>query len=134
MKAPRTFAWLVPCLFGASLDAAAADYATLGNARLEALIEEALSRNPEIQAAAWAEAALRERIPTAGALPDPTLQLTGFAQSPQTRVGPQVSGVAVNQRLPWFGKRADSAEATTVRAQIQRELAAARRADVVRQV
>ncbi|MYJ75978.1 MAG: TolC family protein [Gammaproteobacteria bacterium] len=134
MKAPRTFAWLVPCLFGAALDAAAADYATLGNARLEALIEEALSRNPEIQAAAWAEAALRERIPTAGALPDPTLQLTGFAQSPQTRVGPQVSGVAVNQRLPWFGKRADSAEATTVRAQIQRELAAARRADVVRQV
>ena len=134
MKAPRTLAWLVPCLFGASLDAAAADYATLGNARLEALIEEALSRNPEIQAADWAEAALRERIPTAGALPDPTLQLTGFAQSPQTRVGPQVSGVAVNQRLPWFGKRAESAEATTVRAQIQRELAAARRADVVRQV
>ncbi|MDE0422614.1 MAG: TolC family protein [Gammaproteobacteria bacterium] len=134
MKAPRTLAWLVPCIFGASLDAATATYATLGNARLEALIEEALSRNPAIQAAAWAEAALRERVPTAGALPDPTLQLTGFARSPQTRVGPQVSGVAVSQRLPWFGKRTDSAEATTVRAEIQRELAAARRADVVHQV
>ncbi|MCY3841880.1 MAG: TolC family protein [Gammaproteobacteria bacterium] len=133
MKAPRTFARLGPCLFDTSLDAATADYATLDDARLEALIEEALERNPEIQAAQWHETAARERIPTAGALPDPTLQLTGFAQSPQTRVGPQVSGVAVNQRLPWFGKRTDRAEATTVRAQIQRQVATARRADVVRQ-
>lgn len=134
MKAPRTFAWLVPCLFGTSVDAATADYVTLDDARLGALIEEALERNPEVQAAAWFETAAREQIPTAGALPDPTLQLTGFAQSPQTRVGPQVSGVAVNQRLPWFGKRTDRAEATSVRAEIEREVAAARRADVVRQV
>ena len=117
-----------------AVDAASADYATLDDARLEALIAEALERNPEVQAAAWNETAVRERIPTAGALPDPTLQLTGFAQSPQTRVGPQTSGLAINQRLPWLGKRADRAEATTVRADIQRELAAARRADVVRQV
>ena len=134
MKAPRTLAWLVPCLFGTAFGATAADYAILDDARLKALIEEALDRNPEIQAAQWHETAVREQIPTAGALPDPTLQFTGFAQSPQTRVGPQVSGVAVNQRLPWFGKRTDRAEATTVRAEIQREVAAARRADVVRQV
>ena len=134
MTAPRTFAWLVPCLFGTSLNAAMADYSTLDDARLKALIEEALERNPEVQAARWHETAARERIPTAGALPDPTLQLTGFAQPPQTRVGPQVSGVAFNQRLPWFGKRTDRVEATTVRAEIQRQVAAARRADVVRQV
>ena len=139
MRASRTLAWLVPGLlgmatFGMAVDAASADYATLDDARLEALIAEALERNPEVHAAAWNETAVRERIPTAGALPDPTLQLTGFAQSPQTRVGPQTSGLAINQRLPWFGKRADRAEATAVRADIQRELAAARRADVVRQV
>lgn len=139
MKAPKTFAWLVPCLYGAvafgvAVDAASANYATLDDARLEALIEEALERNPQIQSAAWSETAARERIPTAGALPDPTLQLTGFAQSPQTRVGPQVSGLAASQRVPWFGKRADRAEATTVRADIQREAVAARRAEVVRQV
>ena len=134
MKAPRTLAWLVPCIFGTAFGATAADYATLDDARLKALIEEALDRNPEVQAAQWHETAAREQIPTAGALPDPTLQFTGFAQSPQTRVGPQVSGVAVNQRLPWFGKRTDRAEATTVRAEIQRQVAAARRADVVRQV
>lgn len=134
MKAPRTFAWLVPCLFGTSLDAATVDYATLDDVRLRALIEEALERNPEVRAAAWFETAAREQIATAGALPDPTLQLTGFAQPPQTRVGPQVSGVAVNQRLPWFGKRTDRAEATSVRADIEREVAVARRADVVRQV
>ena len=134
MKAPTTLAWLVPCLFGTALDANTADYATFGDARLKALIDEALERNPEVQAAAWHETAAREQIPTAGALPDPTLQLTGFPQAPQTRVGPQVSGVAVNQRLPWFGKRADRAEAATVRSEIQRQVAAARRADVVRQV
>ena len=47
MRAPRTFAFWVPCLFGVSVDAATADYATLDDARLEALIEEALDRNPE---------------------------------------------------------------------------------------
>ena len=133
MKAPRTLAWLVPCLFG-MVDTASANYATLDDARLEALIEEALERNPEIQSAVWSETAVRERVSTAGALPDPTLQLTGFAQAPQTRVGPQTSGLAVTQRVPWFGKRADRAEATTVRADIQRELVTARRAEVVRQV
>ena len=134
MKAPRTIAWLAPCLFGMSVDAASANYATFDDARLEALIEEAIERNPEVQAIAWNETAARERIPIAGALPDPMVQLTGFAQSPQTRVGPQVSGLAVNQRLPWFGKRADRTEATTVRADIQREVSTARRADVVRHV
>ena len=139
MKAPRTLAWFVPCLYGVAafgtvVDAALANYATLDDARLEALIEETLERNPEVQAAAWHETAARERIPTAGALPDPTLQLTGFAQAPQTRVGPQTSGLAVTQRVPWFGKRADRAEATTVRADIQREAVTARRAEVVRQV
>ncbi len=134
MKAPRTFAWLAPCILGTSLDAATVDYATLDDARLEALIEEALARNPGVQAADWHETAAREQIATAGALPDPTLQLTGFAQSPQTRVGPQVGGVAVSQRLPWFGKRTDRSDATTVRAEIQREVATARRADVIREV
>lgn len=134
MKAPRTLARWVPCLFGMAVDATLANYATLDDARLEALLEEALTRNPDLQAAAWRETAAREQIPAAGALPDPTLQLTGFAQSPQTRVGPQISGLAINQRLPWFGKRADRAEATTVRANIQRELATAQRAEVVRQV
>jgi len=134
MKAPRTIAWLAACLFGMSVDAASANYATFDDARLEALIEEAIERNPEVQAIAWNETAARERIPIAGALPDPMVQLTGFAQSPQTRVGPQVSGLAVNQRLPWFGKRADRTEATTVRADIQREVSTARRADVARHV
>ncbi|MDE0659584.1 MAG: TolC family protein [Gammaproteobacteria bacterium] len=134
MKAPSTLAWLVPCLFGMSFHAATADYAIVDDARLKALIEEALERNPAVQAAVWSETATREQIPAAGALPDPTLQLTGFAQPPQTRVGPQVSGLAINQRVPWFGKRADRAEVTTVQADIQREIAAARRADVVRQV
>ena len=134
MKVPKTLAWLVPCLVGAGVDGAWTDYATHDDERLAALIAEALERNPGVRAAYLAEASATERIPVDAALSDPMVQLTGFAQSPQTRVGPQTSGVAVTQTLPWFGKRADRAEASTVQAEIKREQANAQRAELVRQV
>ncbi len=134
MKPPRTLVWLVPCLVGTAAHGASPDYATHDDPRLEALIEEALARNPEIQAANWDEAAARQSVAVSGALPDPRLQLTGFALSPQTRVGPQTSGLAVTQALPWFGKREDRAGAATAQADQKRELAEAHRADVVRSV
>ena len=133
MRATKTLAWLVPCLVGTGVDSASS-YATHGDGRLAMLIAEALERNPGVRAAYFAEASARERITVDAALPDPRVQLTGFAQSPRTRVGPQTGGVAVTQTLPWFGRRADRADLSTVRARIKRELADARNADVVRQV
>lgn len=134
MKASKTLAWLVPCLVGTGVDGAWTGYATHDDGRLAALIAEALQRNPGVRAAYLAEAAARERIPVDAALPDPKVQLTGFAQPPQTRVGAQTSGVAVTQTLPWFGRRADRADLSTVQAKIGRELANARRTDLVRKV
>ena len=133
MRATKTLAWLVPCLVGTGVDSASS-YATHGDGRLAMLIAEALERNPGVRAAYLAEASARERITVDAALPDPRVQLTGFVQFPRTRVGPQTGGVAVTQTLPWFGRRADRADLSTVQARIKRELADARNADVVRQV
>lgn len=67
-----------------------------------------------------------ERIGQAGALPDPTLQVTYFAESIQTRTGPQETVFLLSQRLPWFGtlasrRGAASAEAEAVQAVYQHQ-------------
>ena len=131
MHAPKKLVWIV--LWGTSVGAGA-DYATHGDARLAGLIEEALARNPGIEAAAWNQAAARENVATAGALSDPVLQVTGYGRSPQTRVGPQTTGLAVTQQLPWFGKLADRSNVAAAQAAVRQAQAASRRAEVVRQV
>lgn len=109
-------------------------YATHGDETLAALIAEALAHNPAIRSAEWQEVAVREGIAAAEALPDPALQLTGFPRGPQTRVGPQIAGVAITQRIPWFGKLADEGEALARQAEVRRAFAGVVRADVVLQV
>ena len=109
-------------------------YSTNGDATLAALIDEALEHNRAIRSAEWQEVAAREGVAAATALPDPSLQLTGFPRGPQTRVGPQIAGVAVTQRLPWFGKLTDEGEALARQAEVRRALVKVLRADVVQQV
>lgn len=116
------------------LAAPALAYATHGDQTLATLITEALAHNRAVRSAEWQELAMREGIVAAEALPDPVLQLTGFPRGPQTRLGPQIAGVAVTQRIPWFGKRADEGIALTSHAEVRRALAVTVRADVVRQV
>ena len=143
MQGSRTLAWIAPSLLTLStlltpltVQAAAppTDYATNDDPTLAALIAEALLRNPHIRAASADHAAALELVVQVTALPDPTLAVTGFAQSPQTRVGPQISGIAVSQKIPWYGKRTDRGEAADKQAAIRREFLNARRADVVRDV
>ena len=117
-----------------SLAAPALAYATHGDETLATLIDEALAHNRAIRSAEWQELAAREGVAAATALPDPALQLMGFPRGPQTRVGPQIAGIAVTQRIPWFGKLADEGEAVASHAGVRRALAGVVRADVVRQV
>ena len=133
MKALNT-AWLVATLGAFPAEAVAPDYATHGDPTLAALIAEALERNPQLREASADYAAAREVVPQVTALPDPMIAVTGYARSPQTRVGPQTSGVALTQRVPWFGKRADQGESATKQAAISGEILKRLRADVVRQV
>ena len=113
---------------------ASTTYADNGDPTLAALIGEALERNPGILEARLESAAARHRIPQATALPDPTVSLTVHGQPPETRVGPQRGGIAVQQALPWFGKRADRGAVARARADVRAALVTAQRAAVVRSV
>lgn len=71
---------------------------------LAAYLQQAQSANPDLQAYAARYDAARARIPQARALPDPMLQVTHFAESVQTRTGPQENIIVLSQRVPWFGR------------------------------
>lgn len=106
-------------------------YSTHGDDRLEALIEEALQNNPAIlQAFADYQAALH-RVPQATALPDPTLSLTQFARSVETRVGSQQRMLAVSQRIPGLGKRAAKGQLAIKSASVGDEIYKAAKAEIV---
>lgn len=109
-------------------------YATHGDARLAALIAEALDRNPRIREARALWQASRHRAPQVTALPDPVLAVTQHARLPQTRVGPQTTVLSVTQPVPGFGKRALRGQVAAKTAEVRAELHRAQRAEVVRLV
>ncbi|HLO66054.1 MAG TPA: TolC family protein, partial [Holophaga sp.] len=78
--------------------------------RLQALIQEALDANPDLRRSRAAAQAERERIPQAGALPDPTLSLglqnDGFKKLQIGQMESSYWQVMVTQGLPWPGKLA----------------------------
>ncbi len=96
---------------------------------LEALVREALQRSPEYARADAAVKAERERIPQAGALPDPTLTLgiqnDGFKGIQVGKMETSYYQIMVTQPFPWPGKlgsreRAAEAQASVVNAQLER--------------
>lgn len=70
---------------------------------LQRLVNEVLARSPKVAVASAEARAAAFRAPRLRSLPDPTVGLTWFLLSPQTRVGPQRATLSVAQRLPWFG-------------------------------
>ena len=114
--------------------AAAQTYATYDNGDLEALIDDALTRNPGVREAFSTYQAALRRVPQMTALPDPTLAVTQYARTPETRVGPQTTVLSLTQRFPWFGKLSDQGKATAKQAAVYDELYQARRAELIRQV
>ena len=109
-------------------------YATNGDATLAALLTEALEGNPRVRGAFLEHQAARSRVSRASALPDPALSLTRHVRGPQTRVGPQASGVSLSQTFPWFGTRSDLRGIAAAEAGIRGQSHHERRADVVHQV
>jgi outer membrane protein TolC len=75
------------------------------DAQLAELIASLLADNPELQAARATVRSERARVPQQQSLPDPQLAYRWFAETPETRVGPQRHGIEVSQGLPWAGKR-----------------------------
>lgn len=82
--------------------------------RVEALVQEALEKNPRILAARERHAALKEIIPQAGALDDPMLGL-GVVNLPNdfdfNEEDMTAKEISVSQKFPFPGKRGLSAQA-----------------------
>ena len=98
---------------------------------LAALVEESLARRPELRQAGALVQAERERIPQAGALPDPILSLglqnDGFQGLQIGKMETSFWQVMVTQPLPWPGKRALRGEVATSAAELaERGVARAR--------
>ena len=133
-----TVARACACLAASAAGIACADstptYATHGDPMLGALIAEAMVRNPAMQEASALHHQALHAVRQATALPDPLLTFTRHAAPVQTRVGPQVGGVAVSQRLPWVGKRAERGRVAEWEAEARRHDAAAVALDTVRQI
>ena len=73
--------------------------------QLRSLIAVLLEENPGIRSA-WADSRSRyERVNQASSLPDPTIAYRYFAETPETRVGPQEHALEVSQGIPWNSKR-----------------------------
>ncbi|WP_394749904.1 TolC family protein [Spongiimicrobium salis] len=70
---------------------------------LEALIETALERNPEVQKYELQYGVALEKINEARALPNTDFKFGVPISSPETRTGPQRVQIAAKQRIPWFG-------------------------------
>ena len=87
---------------------------------LHALLREGALTNAGVRAAFERWKAAEEAVPQASALPDPRLSYTYYAESVETRVGPQRHRVGVSQPLPWFGTRGLRAEAANEGAAVAR--------------
>ena len=136
MKNSTAVAWLLMSVTGIAqaADSPVTGYASNGDQTLAALIADTLARNPGIQEAQFHHIAAEQQVRRAIALPDPRLAFTHHVQPPETRVGPQINGITVNQTLPWFGKRAirgdvAAGQAAALRAGIETD-----KADVVHDV
>lgn len=109
-------------------------YANNGDPMLAALIAEALEGNPRVRGALSEVQAARARVPQAAALPNPMVAFTQHLRGPQTRVGPQTSGVSLSQAFPWFGTLSDRRDIAEAEAESYGEAYRERAAEVVRQV
>jgi len=101
---------------------------------LDAYVALALAHNPALSAASWRTQAASERAAAVGARPDPMLTAGYFAQTPETRVGPQEWGLTLSQRLPFFGKLGAESGAAAHTATAEAHYEHERRLDVVFEV
>ena len=106
-QGPRAMAALVLVLMPVSIptNVGAQSVDTL---RIEEVVEEVRSANPMLRAMRLRAQAGAERVPQAGALPDPVLSL-GLMNRPVDNFGPDqamtMNNVQWSQRLPWPGTR-----------------------------
>lgn len=86
---------------------------------LHQLLKTAFANNPELASKRHSYEALKKQVPAASALPNPTIQITEFVESVQTRTGPQERAFVFSQKLPWFGKLDKKEQALLQKAKVE---------------
>lgn len=70
---------------------------------LSLYLEQAARNNPQVQSDFMLYKAALERVPQAGALPDPELEIGFYFKPMETLMGEQVADFTLMQMFPWFG-------------------------------
>jgi cobalt-zinc-cadmium efflux system outer membrane protein len=109
-------------------------YSSNGDARLDALVQESLDRNPGISQAFARYRAALQRLPQVSSLPDPMLAFVNYLRTPETRVGSQTNAITLSQQFPWFGTLSTREQVAAKEAAIAREQYEASKDQVVQQV
>jgi cobalt-zinc-cadmium efflux system outer membrane protein len=88
---------------------------------LENYLEDAANNNPGLKGKFSEYMAALEKVPQAGALPDPQVTFGYFIQPVETRVGPQKARISASQMFPWFGSLSIREDAATAMAKSKYE-------------
>jgi len=73
------------------------------NPTLEDYLAYASQKNPGLRAAYHGWTSRLERVPSVSSLPEPVFSYMYYAESVETRVGPQRQKFSLRQAFPWFG-------------------------------
>jgi outer membrane protein TolC len=90
----------------------------------------AAENNPQLKAHFNEYMAALERVPQAGALPDPQFAFGYFINPVETRVGPQRASLGLSQAFPWFGTLGAKKDAMSEMARSRFELFQNARSDL----
>jgi len=66
-------------------------------------LSEAEKNNPELQAFQYTYESALEKVVEVGSVPNTSIGVGYFVQTPETRVGAQRAKLSIAQKLPWFG-------------------------------
>jgi outer membrane protein TolC len=125
----------VVLLSGAPNEAQGADQPPQGTLALPELIQEALARNPEIQAARQQWEAVSKRVPQARSLDDPTLSVQWWNAPESFNLGrAQNTIIGLSQKFPFPGKLALREEVASRSAEMTEQALRAKERDLIARV
>ena len=96
--------------------------AIYAQAPLDGYLVEAANNNPGLKSRFSEYMATLEKIPQAGALPDPQIAFGYFIRPVETRLGPQIARISASQMFPWFGTLGAKEDAVTEMAKSKYEM------------
>jgi outer membrane protein TolC len=107
---------------------------SISQEELRVLAADVLEHNPALAAAQAKARAAALRAPQVKALPDPTLGVVAFAETPETRVGPQEWTLTLSQTFPWGGKLSLKHQASLLQAASLEARVEAKRLELITEV